>query len=441
MSRAAAGPVRNVPSVAEPQLAGRRSVLRRGLGHGELADDAQLAAEVPAVPEVVAHGQGRPEELGEGGAHGLHRPAGGSRRHEGELAAVVGGDGLADDGVARLLQGRPAQHGQPPPLLGGQGLALRPAHLPQAGAVEGDRGRGVGDERVQLPELVAGHGLGRPPLRLVQLVEHAQDHRAPHGGHDGPVDPGHRRLDREHGGGRRHVTSVGGRGQPREVTSAGGVRNSSLTNRATLFTLPRDPPNRPDRISGGFFFGGTSHHASKQTPLPENRGGRVHYEVAAVISVLGLAVVGRPLLAGGQTPDAALTLPASAALVAAAAAPRPPGPAPAPPRLRSSPPPHPPRRRPHGLVRPRGSQPGHREPGRRPWPPSPSRATSPSTSATGGAARGARRPPTISPARPARGPPTWPCGASSGRRPRPRRRPGGWRPPSAIRTGPAAISR
>ncbi len=53
----------------------------------------------------------------------------------------------------------------------------------------------------------------------------------------------------------------------------------------------------------------------------------MHYEVAAVISVLGLAVVGRPLLAGGQTADAALTLPASAALVAAAAAP----PAPAPP--------------------------------------------------------------------------------------------------------------
>ena len=47
----------------------------------------------------------------------------------------------------------------------------------------------------------------------------------------------------------------------------------------------------------------------------------MHYEVAAVISVLGLAVVGRPLLAGGQTPDAALTLPASPALVAAAAAP------------------------------------------------------------------------------------------------------------------------
>jgi len=53
----------------------------------------------------------------------------------------------------------------------------------------------------------------------------------------------------------------------------------------------------------------------------------VHYEVAAVISVLGLAVVGPPMLAGGQTPDAAFTLPASAALVAAAAAP--PAPAPA----------------------------------------------------------------------------------------------------------------
>ena len=237
-------------------VGGRRSVLRRGLGHRELADDAQLAAEVPAVPEVVAHRQGRPEELGEGGAHGLHRPAGGSRRHEGELAAVVGGDGRADDGVARLLQGRPAQHGQPPPLLRGQGPALRPAHLPQAGAVEGDRGRGVGDERVQLSELVAGHGLGRPPLRLLQLVEQAQDHGAPHGGHDGPVDPGHRRLDREHGRRRRHVTSVGGRGQPPEVTSAGGVRNSSLTNRATLFTLPRDPPNRPARILADFFSGG-----------------------------------------------------------------------------------------------------------------------------------------------------------------------------------------
>ncbi|MEA2901071.1 MAG: hypothetical protein QOH36_958 [Actinomycetota bacterium] len=44
----------------------------------------------------------------------------------------------------------------------------------------------------------------------------------------------------------------------------------------------------------------------------------MHYEVAAVLSVLGLAVAGGPLLAEGQTPDAALTLPASPALVAAA---------------------------------------------------------------------------------------------------------------------------
>lgn len=40
-------------------------------------------------------------------------------------------------------------------------------------------------------------------------------------------------------------------------------------------------------------------------------GGRVHYEVAAVISVLGLAVMGRPILAGGQ-PAAPVTLSASA---------------------------------------------------------------------------------------------------------------------------------
>jgi hypothetical protein len=55
----------------------------------------------------------------------------------------------------------------------------------------------------------------------------------------------------------------------------------------------------------------------------------VHYEVAAVLSVLGLAVAGGPLLAEGQTPDAALTLPASPALVAAAVAPPAPAPAPA----------------------------------------------------------------------------------------------------------------
>ncbi|MEA2685768.1 MAG: hypothetical protein QOE93_963 [Actinomycetota bacterium] len=49
-------------------------------------------------------------------------------------------------------------------------------------------------------------------------------------------------------------------------------------------------------------------------------GGRVHYEVAAVISVLGLAVMGRPLLAGGDVAEP-LTIPASASLVAAVAAP------------------------------------------------------------------------------------------------------------------------
>ncbi|MEA2826253.1 MAG: hypothetical protein QOG43_692 [Actinomycetota bacterium] len=49
-----------------------------------------------------------------------------------------------------------------------------------------------------------------------------------------------------------------------------------------------------------------------------DRAGRTHYEVAAVISVLGLVVLGRPLLAGGQAADGALTLPATAGLLAAA---------------------------------------------------------------------------------------------------------------------------
>jgi hypothetical protein len=47
-----------------------------------------------------------------------------------------------------------------------------------------------------------------------------------------------------------------------------------------------------------------------------NRAGRTHFEVAAVISVLGLVVMGRPLLAGGLVADGPLTVPATAGLVA-----------------------------------------------------------------------------------------------------------------------------
>ncbi len=52
-----------------------------------------------------------------------------------------------------------------------------------------------------------------------------------------------------------------------------------------------------------------------------NRAGRTHFEVAAVISVLGLVVMGRPLLAGGLVADGPLTVPATAGLVPATAAP------------------------------------------------------------------------------------------------------------------------
>ncbi len=63
----------------------------------------------------------------------------------------------------------------------------------------------------------------------------------------------------------------------------------------------------------------------------------MHYEVAAVAAVLGLAVFGRPLLAGGQPADEAFVVPAAAALIASpapppaapAAAPSPPAAAPA----------------------------------------------------------------------------------------------------------------
>jgi hypothetical protein len=54
-------------------------------------------------------------------------------------------------------------------------------------------------------------------------------------------------------------------------------------------------------------------------------GGRVHYEVAAVVSVLGLAVMGGPLLASDDT-AAPLTMAADAALQADAAALALPGP-------------------------------------------------------------------------------------------------------------------
>ena len=50
-------------------------------------------------------------------------------------------------------------------------------------------------------------------------------------------------------------------------------------------------------------------------------GGRVHYEVAAVVSVLGLAVMGGPLLDRGQPAEAPLVLAAAAALQAVPAPP------------------------------------------------------------------------------------------------------------------------
>ena len=52
-------------------------------------------------------------------------------------------------------------------------------------------------------------------------------------------------------------------------------------------------------------------------------GNRVHYEVAAVVAVLGLTLVGRPLLAGGQAADAAFTIPATAGLLTSTAPPAP----------------------------------------------------------------------------------------------------------------------
>ena len=51
-----------------------------------------------------------------------------------------------------------------------------------------------------------------------------------------------------------------------------------------------------------------------------DRAGGTHYEVAAVIAVLGLVVMGRPLLAGGEAADGPLTVPATAGLLAAAPA-------------------------------------------------------------------------------------------------------------------------
>lgn len=52
-------------------------------------------------------------------------------------------------------------------------------------------------------------------------------------------------------------------------------------------------------------------------PIGRTVGGRAHYEVAAVISVLALAGLGGPLLARGRSTDLALTIPASVIVRAA----------------------------------------------------------------------------------------------------------------------------
>ena len=233
---------------------------------------------------------------------------------------------------------------------------------------------------VQLSELVVGHGLGRPPLRLLQLVEQAEDRGRP----DRGARPASRsRSSGSRSGARRGTASRhdvmqgvmsrqgGGNGPLREVTSPRRVRNWSLTRAAKVFTLPRDPPNRVLPLFWRHFprdFRGLLHtmRRSRLRAL-SNRAGRTHFEVAAVISVLGLVVMGRPLLAGGLVADGPLTVPATA-------------------RSRLRPPwsPRPRRRRPDrrrprrrttrrghhlvgrrplGLVRPRRPQPGHREPG------------------------------------------------------------------------------
>lgn len=64
-------------------------------------------------------------------------------------------------------------------------------------------------------------------------------------------------------------------------------------------------------------------------------GGRVHYEVAAVVAVLGVALMGRPLLAGGAPADGGLTVTATAGRGAAS-------PPPAVPETAFDPPPPPP---------------------------------------------------------------------------------------------------
>jgi pyruvate/2-oxoglutarate dehydrogenase complex dihydrolipoamide acyltransferase (E2) component len=50
-------------------------------------------------------------------------------------------------------------------------------------------------------------------------------------------------------------------------------------------------------------------------------GGRIHYEVAAVVAVLGLAVLGRPLVAGGQDAGQSFTVGSVPAPAVAAAPP------------------------------------------------------------------------------------------------------------------------
>ena len=119
---------------------------------------------------------------------------------------------------------------------------------------------------------------------------------------------------------------MSGRGGWERATAGGyaGAEGQKLVidqGGESLYPSP-GPPNRVLPFFGGIFRGSFGGWPLRRSTLCAWETGRqTHFEVAAVISVLGLVVMGRPLLAGGLVADGPLTVPATAGLVPATAAP------------------------------------------------------------------------------------------------------------------------
>jgi len=154
-----------------------------------VADRRQLAAEVAAVPEMVAQQQRLPQQLRPGGAEGLQRLTGGARRPGTHHRPVRLQRRRAVHGLARLLDLAPGGDGQAPQVIHG-GNTRRPLRI--ALTPERHRAACVVIHQLELGELHCSDTLRGPPLRLFKLVLQRQQLRR---GIVGESRPHHRLAD------------------------------------------------------------------------------------------------------------------------------------------------------------------------------------------------------------------------------------------------------